>query len=110
MDVFFGLLALFVLLALGCIAVQFTSRMGKVGVSLLVLVLLGFAAALLLPDDKQAASATPSTPVQPSISSAGKDQPRESITTTLRNYRYQGDSIKLECSGPTGNIKCKPVP
>lgn len=33
----------------------------------------------------------------------------ESVTTTIENYRFKGDSIKIECSGPTGSIVCKPV-
>ena len=31
------------------------------------------------------------------------------VPLTLQNYRYKGDNVKLECSGPTGNITCKPA-
>lgn len=29
------------------------------------------------------------------------------VEATLQNYRYKGDDIKIECSGPTGSIQCK---
>ena len=36
----------------------------------------------------------------------GKATPTVGIT--LKNYKEQGDSVNLECSGSTGNITCKP--
>jgi hypothetical protein len=33
----------------------------------------------------------------------------ETVTTTIQNYRFKGNDIKIECSGPTGNIVCKPA-
>ena len=33
----------------------------------------------------------------------------ESRTATLKNYRTKGDSVKIECSGPTGSVVCKPA-
>jgi hypothetical protein len=33
----------------------------------------------------------------------------ETVTTTIQNFRFKGDDLKIECSGPTGNVVCKPV-
>lgn len=32
-----------------------------------------------------------------------------SVTTTLENVRFKGDSVKIQCSGPTGSVVCKSV-
>lgn len=31
----------------------------------------------------------------------------ESVTSTLKNIRLKGDSINIQCSGPTGSVVCK---
>lgn len=62
---------------------------------------------LLLPnaneEARQAATPAPSAPSEVA--------PRElapTVGVTLRNYKEKGDSMHLECSGPTGNVTCKP--
>ena len=32
-----------------------------------------------------------------------------SVATTLENVRFKGDSVKIQCSGPTGSVVCKSV-
>lgn len=33
----------------------------------------------------------------------------ETVTTTIQNYRFKGDDVKIQCSGPTGAVVCKPA-
>lgn len=61
--------------------------------------------AAVLPEKPQPAAASNSPPATGGYSSTPQ---KSSVDVTLRNYKEKGDSVPLECSGPTGRIVCKP--
>ncbi|MCQ4260929.1 hypothetical protein [Stutzerimonas stutzeri] len=73
----------------------------------IISVCLGAAAFVLLVSVLPSANeATPSIDASASRSTKAL-QDKAAVAVTLRNYKEKGDSVKLECSGTTGNITCK---
>ncbi len=46
-------------------------------------------------------------PTTPSTSTSSISSPSQPRTVTLENYRYKGDSVKIECADVNGKAVCK---
>ncbi len=74
----------------------------------IISVCLGAAAFVLLVSVLPSANEAPTPSIDASASRSTKAlQDKAAVAVTLRNYKEKGDSVKLECSGTTGNITCK---
>lgn len=62
--------------------------------------------ATVLPSAVPVNTASPSA--QTSRSTYSPASKPETVDVTLRSYKEKGDSVRLQCSGTTGNITCKP--
>lgn len=107
MQLFINLFALMFVCAVAGVAFLFTDSLRNKALAILG----GFVGIVLLVSILPSAVKKPDYGVSTTSSPAPSPSPREapSKTVTLQNYRAKGDSVKLECSGTTGNITCKPA-
>jgi MFS superfamily sulfate permease-like transporter len=114
MWVFLGAMVLVLIIAAGAIAVEMSStRRNKLLSGLAATVVFFTAISWMLGGDNEEKNKPVSrseTAPTAAVPSAPRSEPMsESRTVTLQNYRSKGDNVTLECSGSTGNIKCKPA-
>jgi hypothetical protein len=62
----------------------------------------------LLPNPNEAKRRPAASEISYPYSASAPTELAPTKELTLRNYKQKGDSVGIECSGPTGNITCKP--